>query len=230
MRRIHLPTAKNWLFSCGAIIGLLLLSGCARLVQTDVNSFLTPDFTAQGITIAVAPSEPKFENSLEFQHYRQKLEEQFRQQGFIISENSANSRYLAKLGYHINDGETKIESSPIAGHTGYDPVFYTTVVRNEDGSSSYVRSAHWVPTYGIVGSQTRSYTNFTTLVTIDIVDQQQIVEDVPSKVYEVKARSEGSCGIVSQIFDAMLEAIFSNFPGENNRVERVSIKTDMDCQ
>jgi len=229
MHQIRHPKSAPCFSVIALLLGLLLLSGCASVVRTDVNSFLAPDFSTQGVAIAVVPSDPQFENSLEFKHYQLKLEEKFRQQGFMVTPNKEEARYLAKLGYHINDGETKIESSPIAGHTGFDPVFYTTVVRNKDGSSSYVRSAHWVPTYGIVGSQTRSYTNFTTLVTIDIVDQQQVVEETPAKVYEVKARSEGSCGIVSQIFDEMLEAIFSNFPGENNRVERISVKADMDC-
>ncbi|MCK9505095.1 MAG: DUF4136 domain-containing protein [Porticoccaceae bacterium] len=229
MHQIQQPKLACYFSVVALLLGSLFLAGCASVVRTDVNSFLTPDFSTQGTSIAVVPSDPQFENSLEFKHYQFKLEEKLRQQGFVVNTSKGDARYLAKLGYHINDGETKVESYPVSGHTGFDPVFYTTVVRNKDGSSSYVRSAHWVPTYGIVGSQTRSYTNFTTLITIDIVDQQQVVDDKATKVYEVKARSEGSCGVVSRIFDEMLAAIFSNFPGENNRVERISVKANMDC-
>ena len=205
-----------------------LLGGCATHVRTDVNSFRAPAFDIEGVALAVVPEDPQYKNSLEFQYYQEVLEQHLAAQGFrIVAE--ADARYLARLGYHISDGEIKTESSPVTGQTGYDTVFYTSVVRNEDGSHSYVRSAHWVPTFGIVGSTTRSYTNFTTLVTIDIIDSTQVEDGVPAKVYEVKARSEGSCGIVSRIFDEMLEAIFRDFPGENNRVERVSVEADMSC-
>jgi len=207
----------------------LLISGCATRVVTDVNSFKTDDFTLANIPIAVEPSDPHFKNSLEFKHYKTKLEERFNQYGFAVVNDVESARYIAKLGYHISDGETKTETRPVTGHTGYEPVIYTSVVQRSDGSHAYVHNTRWIPTYGIVGSSTRSYTNFTTLVTIDIIDQQQVVEDDPAKVFELKARSEGSCGIVSRIFDEMLEAIFRDFPGENNRVDRVSVEADMSC-
>lgn len=226
---------KHWLALNNPIklvvIALLavLVAGCATRVVTDVNSFKTQDFTVANIAIAVEPSDPQFKNSLEFKHYKVKLEERFSQYGFNVVNDPLKARYIAKLGYHISDGETKTETRPVTGHTGYEPVIYTSVVQRSDGSHAYVHNTHWIPTYGIVGASTRSYTNFTTLVTIDIVDQQQVVEETPAKVYELKARSEGSCGIVSRIFDEMLEAIFRDFPGENNRVDRVSVEADMSC-
>lgn len=207
----------------------IFATGCATRVVTDVNSFKTEDFTLANIPIAVQPSDPHFKNSLEFKHYKAKLEDRFSQYGFAVVNDPASARYIAKLGYHISDGETKTESRPVTGHTGYEPIIYTSVVQRPDGSHAYVHNTRWIPTYGIVGSSTRSYTNFTTLVTIDIVDQQQIVEENPAKVFELKARSEGSCGVVSRIFDEMLEAIFRDFPGENNRVDRVSVEADMSC-
>lgn len=212
-----------------AVVLLANLTGCATYVRTDINSFHSPDFATQGVAIAVTPSDQQFKNSLEFQHYKIKLEARLREQGFNVVDDEKSARYLARLGYHINDGETKVESTPEFGQVGYDAVFYTHAVRNQDGSTSYVRSAHWVPSYGIVGSSTRSYTNFTTIITIDIVDQEQLKEDIPAKVFELKARSQGACGIVSRIYDEMLQAIFTNFPGENDRVDRIRVKTDMPC-
>lgn len=212
------------------LVGLFaLISGCAATVKTDINSFHTPDFSRGKVALAVIPADRQFENSLEFNHYRAKLEKRLEAQGFTIVASEKDARYLAMLGYHISDGEVEVTSSPVVGQVGYDPVSYASVIHHADGSASYVRQTHWVPSFGIVGSTTQAYTRFTTLVTLDIVDNAQISDGEPAKVFELKARSTGSCGIVSRIFDEMLEAIFSDFPGENNRVARVSVKADMSC-
>jgi hypothetical protein len=45
----------------------------------------------------------------------------------------------------------------------------------------------------------------------------------------MRARSAGRCGAIVEVFDAMLEAMFEDFPGENGRARTVRVVTEVDC-
>jgi hypothetical protein len=78
-----------------------------------------------------------------------------------------------------------------------------------------------MPTYGVVGSATNSFTVFTRAVAIDIYAVKG--EGVPSKALEVRAKSTGTCAVIGGVFGKILDAIFRDFPGKNGRIDTVTI-------
>lgn len=86
-----------------------------------------------------------------------------------------------------------------------------------------------MPTYGIVGSSTSSVTTYNRAIALDIIEAKSFKEGDPKTVYQGRTRSEGSCSVIVEVFDEMLEAMFSDFPGENGRNRKQSIRGDFNC-
>ncbi len=88
-----------------------------------------------------------------------------------------------------------------------------------------------MPTYGVVGSQAYSYnvTTYTRNVAVDIVTAGSLKDGSPSKIYESRAVSKGSCSQMPEVIDEILEAIFKEFPGESGRSRKVIIPGKFDC-
>jgi hypothetical protein len=45
----------------------------------------------------------------------------------------------------------------------------------------------------------------------------------------MRARSAGRCGAIVEVFDAMLEAMFDAFPGENGRARSTRVAVEVEC-
>ena len=86
-----------------------------------------------------------------------------------------------------------------------------------------------MPTYGVVGSGTRSVTAYTRAIALDIVDAESMKKGSPRKVYEGRVKSTGKCSIIVEVFDEMLEAMFTDFPGESGKTRRMSVSGDFNC-
>lgn len=74
-----------------------------------------------------------------------------------------------------------------------------------------------MPTYGVVGSSTGSATRYNRAIALDIVEASSFKKGNPKKVYQGRTKSKGSCSVIVEVFDEMLEAMFIGFPGENGR-------------
>ena len=191
------------------LIAMLAFSGC--MVKSNVSSFsiLPEKYSGKSVSVLGYPKE--INDSLEWRTYKPIFEKQFQQKGFIISaENYAD--YVAYVTYGIGGPQTTshVGSMPIYGSTGGGTTYHSGTVSTMSGSyGSYSGSSYSMPTYGIVGSSTYSYTktNYTRTVAINLVDRKS-----GEKVYESKATSTGSCGMLSEVMDEIAETIFKKFP------------------
>jgi len=171
----------------------------------------------KGKRVAVLGYPKEIDNSLEWNTYKPTFEREFQKQGFVLSD-AENADYIAFVTYGIGAPQTstQIESVPIYGQTGGGTTTHSgTVSSYSGGSANYYGSSYTMPTYGVVGSSTYSYntTSYTRTVAINLVEKIS-----NKKIFESKATSTGSCGIIGKVINEIAEGMFKKFPSGSGRV------------
>ncbi len=189
----------------------MIVSGCASSVRTQLNTFMAPDTAFGEGTIAVKAVDEQLQDSLEFALYRSKLEARLRNLGYTLAE-PEEAAYIARLGYRVDEVQEQL----------YQPdVYFTT------GFGRYYRRGG----IGFMIDDRPDYREaYVRVLNLSITRAAVNAGDEPRRVYEVTAASQGSCPIVSVVFDEMLAAIFQNFPGDNGAVKSVTVRGDAGCR
>lgn len=218
---------KSYICRLIALLFITILYGCntiAPVVRTNITVFYTDHYSPRG-TIAVVASDVGVNNSLEWAAYKNKFEAKFADNGYIIEQDPNNAQFIALVAYGIDNGETAIVSIPIYGRTGGG----TTTTIGTAGNVNYTAISYTMPTYGVVGTSTNSQTEYTRAIALDIIDADSMKENSPNKVYEGRAKSIGTCSVIVEVFDEMLEAMFTDFPGENGRNRKIESPSITNC-
>lgn len=211
------------------LLALVIISGCvAPHVVTNNIAFYEDSYSPKG-SIAVVSADSSVNGSLEFAAYKKKFENKLSMVGYRIELDPSNADYIALVAYGIDSGETSAVSTPIFGKTSGGATRSSGTVYGASGSVSYSSSSYTMPTYGVVGSSTKSVTTYNRAVAIDIVEARSFEAGMPKKVYEGRTKSKGSCSIIAEVFDEMLDAMFSDFPGENGRNRRKEVPGEFSC-
>ena len=212
-----------------SLLALAVLAGCAS-VQVQVSSFSTLTVPVANKTIAVVGYPEATNKSLEFSNYRPKFEQNFRAVGFSIAP-AEQAHYIAFVSYGIDTGttQTSLVSTPIYGKTGGGTTYTSgTVSSYSGGYGSYSGTSYTMSTYGIVGSSTSTVqsTVYKRQLAVDIVEASTVDADNPSKVYEGRLSSAGSCGAMIEVIDELIQALFMKFPNDSGRVK---VAGEFDC-
>ena len=208
---------------------LALLTGCAvSHVATNTTVFYVETYSP-GKSISVVSGEADVNSSLEFAAYKKKFENRLSIAGYTIEQDPNYADYIALIAYGIDEGKTATISTPIFGQTGGGTTYSSGTIYGSDGSVNYSGSNYTMPTFGIVGSSTSSVTTYKRAIALDIIEANSFKEGHPMTVYQGRTRSEGICSVIVEVFDEMLEAMFSDFPGENGRNRKQIIRGDFNC-
>ena len=194
----------------------ITLQGCTPIkgVEAGTTAFYVETYQPRG-SISVVSGEQDINSTLAFQTYKKKFESQLSMVGYMIETDPNKADFIALVAYGIDDGKTALVSTPIWGQTGGGETIY---------SASGEMVAYTMPTYGVKGSSTSSLTTYDRAIAMDILEAQSFKKGNPVKVYEGRTKSTGSCSVIVEVCDEMLEAMFTDFPGENarNRTQRVT--------
>ena len=209
-----------------AALSVLLLAGCVR---SDVTRFHNLPKSGGGKTIVILPSDPAKKGGIEFRTYAQIVAAYFAKNGYVVlPPSNPNADFAAFFDYSIGAGKTGVGSTPIIGQTGGGTTYQSgTITGSTYGggytsySGTYSGYSYTAPTYGVVGSQTYSYTTYGRMVRLDILDAKKSTKDNPVKVFEGTVKSRGSSGQITVVMPAMIEALFKNFPGESGKSAKI---------
>jgi len=206
----------------------LMLAACGSVVRTNVTTFYDLPTQWKGRTIAVLPYKEQQSQSLEWRAYRQMVEDQLRKASFVVT-SPDDADLLAFFGYAIDQGREVVStySIPQYGVTGYSGGYTTgTITSYGGGYSTYSGTTTLTPTYGITGytAGVSSDTVFTRSLSVDIVDKQ-----TQNRRWEMKLRSQGSCGNIASVMPQFLQAAFDSFPGPSGKGRTVELPHDGTC-
>jgi hypothetical protein len=190
-----------------------LLTGCGGGVLTKVSVFHEFEEPVSGLTYAIVPSKEQ-ESSLEFRSYAKLVKAALGEYGMTETPLD-QAKYAVHMGYGIDDGEQVISSSPIIGQTGISGAHTTGRITSYGNTASYSATTYTTPTFGIVGSRTKSETVYRRYLNIDIIDVAKSGNGKVQKVYEGRAESTGENSQLAAVMQAIVWSVFEDFPGES---------------
>ena len=217
------------------LFGLLLalnLVACSPLqtyLKTNTTVFYKESFQSKG-SIIVLPGDINLNNSLEFDVYKQKLQAKLGAEGFSIAPDLASADYAALLLYAVDDGKQSLIYTPIYGQTTRRIHSFADVAYNADGKAVYIRRNYLSPSFGVVGASAEAKTTHRQTVALDIVTADSLNQKESVKLYEGRTISSGDCAVIVEVFDELLEAMFTDFPGKNGRNQSRTTDSDINCE
>ena len=198
-------------------LGIFLIAffsyGCASLkitprVQTETVSYYKRGYLPTG-SISVVPIDTKQINSLEYNHYKEKIEEKLQSIGYTIEESPSLADHIASFNYSIDNGIT-VTGSSNALESQYDAT-----------SPSYFRLVNVERAY--------SSTTYTRVLNLVIFDPTKSSDKESASLYQATTTSVGTCNIFSEVFDEILTGLFSNFLRKNGENDSLAVPGEVNC-
>ena len=214
-----------------SLLLILSMAACSPLIthiKTDTTAFYAETFETNG-SIVVLPGDISLNNSLEFDFYKQKVQENLKAVGFSIADNIETADFAALLLYAVDDGKQSVVYTPIYGQTSRRINSYSDIAYDEKGRAVYIRRNYLSPNFGVVGASADAKINYRQTIALDIVKANSLKDDKPSKLFEGRTISSGECPVIVEVFDELLEAMFIDFPGENGRNRSQTIESITNC-
>lgn len=188
---------------------LLLVSGCAETLRSDVITFYENNLPA-GETIRIEAVDPARGETLEFRQYAQQVSNGLTDVGYQVVTEGEAAELLALLDYSVETGPLDIRLQNDGPYVRYhfyygryrDPFYFGMMNR-------------WNPEI----YSTPSYIRSLSLVIVRNDSDRE-------HLFEGRVESVGRERRLPEVMPYLVTALFSNFPGESGVTKVVSIEMD----
>jgi hypothetical protein len=199
---------KVWRFAF--LILVLLLSGCATTIQSEVTAFHEWPTYVQDKTY-VFERTPEQENNLEYRNYANLVQAELKRLGFTEAPDLRSARLKASFGYSNTARDVHVVYPVVV-----DPYWYAPPWR---GYYSPFYDPFW---YGPprVERREENYQVFTRQFRFTLAQTND-----GKKVYDVTVVNEGTRGSLAGVMPFMVRAAFADFPGKSGVPHVVEMKT-----
>lgn len=190
---------------------LLALSGCATPFRADVARFQQMP-APQGQSFAVVADDPALAGGLEFSGYADLVANELARFGYARASNPASASLIVRLDYDVDNGRERIRS------TGFynDPFFYRPY--GFYGHRHFMYGFHDPFLFGPGYSDIDSYTVYTSDLSMKIDRAAD-----GKRLFEGTAKAQSSSNKLTYLVPNLVEAMFTNFPGQSGETVRISI-------
>ena len=209
MTKITMKKFNLWI---AVLLIAVFVSGCTNYVRSDVTRFHAPSNFSAAKKFVFLPDEAQYK-SLEYKRYSELIAGQLAQHGFNLVGTKSQANYGVKFSYGTDNGRTVIESDPFYGSVGVG-------TGHHRGVNVGVSTVFGSRGYGGYGGSISSDTVYSRQLHVDIVN---LGNDSPA--FEGTAISRGRSASFAPVSACLIQALFSQFPGQNGDTERVKIDT-----
>lgn len=193
------------------------LSACATpAFKADVSRFAAQLPAPQGQTFAVVPEDPKLAGGLEFALYAKDVGEELAKVGYTPAASPEAADLLVRFDYGVDNGRERVRTTGAgvgAGAFGPWGGFGGFGFRRNFAFGFY---DPW-----LAGPNVRSYTVYTGDVDVKI-DNARTGE----RLFEGRAESVSRSNRLQTIVPNLVDALFTDFPGNSGETLRITIKDD----
>ena len=208
-----------------AAVPLLLasLAACATPFKADVSRFQSQLPAPQGQSFAVVADDPALAGGLEFSRYADLVEAQMERLGYAQAASPQSATLLVRFDYGVDNGRERVRSTGFAdpfwgSWYSYRPVYYRT--RSGQIRAVYPARAwgygFYDPWFG--GNEVESYTVYTSGIDLKIDNAA-----TGQRLFEGKAQAVSSSNRLPYLVPNLVEAMFTDFPGNSGETVRISI-------
>ena len=219
-----------------AAVPLLLagLSACATSFKADVSRFQSQLPAPQGQTFAVVPDDPALEGGLEFAAYADYVEDEMRELGYTEAPSPEDATLIVHFNYGVDNGRERVQSTGFrdpfySPWYNYQPVIYQT---RRGPVLGYLPNRAWgygwnssffggFGGYGGGYSDIRSYTVYTSGIGLKIDRASD-----GQRLFEGEAEAVSTSNRLQYLVPNLVEAMFTDFPGNSGETVRISIKPE----
>jgi hypothetical protein len=211
-----------------ASLALAGLAACASNFNADVSRFQSQMPAPQGQTFAVVAEDPALAGGLEFARYADYVAAQMSQLGYSQA-SPDNATLLVRFDYGVDNGRERVRSTGFgysdpfySGWYGYQPIVYRG--RHGHPRVAYVPTRAWGygwydPFFG--GSDIDSYTVYTSGIEVKIDRAAD-----GKRLFEGKAEAVSTSNRLQYLVPNLVEAMFTDFPGNSGETVRISVKPE----
>lgn len=207
-------------FRIGLAASLVLgLSACASSFKADVSRFQAQLPAPQGQTFAVVADDPALAGGLEFALYADLVAAQMAQLGYVESASPAAANLLVRFDYGVDNGRERVRTTNVGagfgqfGHFGRFGRFGGFGLRRNFAFGFYDPF--------LAGPEVRSFTVYTSDIELKI-DNAATGE----RVFEGQAEAASRSNRLQSLVPNLVDAIFTDFPGNSGEVLRITIRED----
>ncbi|AKQ41402.1 hypothetical protein CP97_04190 [Aurantiacibacter atlanticus] len=204
------------------------LAACATPFRADVSRFESQLPAPQGQSFFVVAEDPALAGGLEFALYADHVESEMEQLGYVQAPSAEAATLLVRFDYGVDNGRERVRSTGF----GYSDPFYSpwrsysrpVVYRDRRGRNrvAYVPDRAWGygwhdPFFSHHGG-IDSYTIYTSGIDMKIDDAA-----TGQRLFEGKAQAASSSSRLQYLVPNLVEAMFTDFPGNSGETVRISI-------
>ncbi|HXC74290.1 MAG TPA: DUF4136 domain-containing protein [Sphingomicrobium sp.] len=209
-------------FAAAAMLGVaaLGLSACASSITSTVSRYQAMP-AAQGQTFFVVPGGGMATNGgLEFQRYAGIVAQQLQARGYAPASNAQSATMLVQLGYGIDQGQVRYVEDPFyRSRFGYgygSPFFYPRFGYRSRFSYGW-DDPFW---YGGYGGGVDSYVEYHSQIDLHIRARGS-----NAPLFDGRAQARSQTDRLDVVIPSLVEAMFTNFPGQNGETVKITIPT-----
>jgi len=203
------------------------LAACATPFSADVQRFQSQLPVPQGQTFTVIADDPQLAGGLEFRQYAQYVADHLAALGYRPVNSTQQADLVVRFDYGVDRGRERVQSTGF----GYRDPFYSSwysyqpvIYRTPRGPRvAYVPSRAWGygwydPFFSGYGRDVYSYTVYTSGIELKIDDARS-----GQRLFEGKAEAASTSNRLQYMVPNLVEAMFTNFPGNSGETVRISV-------
>ncbi|MBV1918216.1 MAG: DUF4136 domain-containing protein [Sphingomonadaceae bacterium] len=195
---------------------VLALSACASPFRADVSRFQSQLPAPAGQSFAVVADDPNMTGGIEFGRYADLVTAQMTDQGYSLVEDPETAQLLVRFDYGVDKGRERIRSTGISRSPYWSPWY------------GYGRHGYWGPYRGGLWSYgwhdpwfdngIDSYTVYTSGIDVKIDRRAD-----GTRLFEGTAEAVSRSNKLQYLVPNLVEAMFTNFPGNSGETVRITI-------
>jgi hypothetical protein len=202
---------------------VLGVSACATPFKADVSRFAVPLPAPQGQTFAVVAEDPRLAGGLEFALYADVVAKELEELGYTRASSPEAANMLVRFDYGVDNGRERVRTD-FNGGVGFGDPFFGRFGRFGGFGGfnrGYAFGFHDPFLGGFGGPEVRSYTIYTSDIELKIDSTAD-----GQRLFEGKAEAVSRSNRLPNLVPNLVDAIFTDFPGNSGEAVRITIKDD----
>ncbi|VWX49629.1 Lipoprotein transmembrane [Novosphingobium sp. 9U] len=205
---------------------LVALAACTNTFRADVSRFQSQLPAPAGQTFAVVADDPQMAGGIEFSQYARLVEARLAQKGYTPAASPEQAQLLVRFDYGVDKGRERVRSTGFGGgYGGWGPWY--------GYGGGFGRGGYWGGRgfggwgggpwrYGwydpFFDNGVESYTVYTSGVSLKIDRRAD-----GARLFEGKAEAVSSSNRLQYLVPNLVEAMFTNFPGNSGETMRITV-------